>query len=220
MFWKKISPLLLQSRFCHILNIIYEKSDKTAKWLATHGVTANKLTFIGLCFALLGLNFLALEHYFMAFLCLIANRICDILDGQIAREKGITAFGAFFDIFADYVSSAIFLWGFVLASPQNNASAGAFGLAMLTISASSLLGYSVVSGMNYKQLNQTDKKICAWGALQNSDHFMALLCMCVLPKYFTIFAIIFGLAAMGKTLLLVSGAYYTLEIAKKGKLKK
>lgn len=202
---------------CRLFNEIFRRLDLWAMWLIKHRVSADMVTFAGIGFALLGLNFLALSQFFAAFICLLLNRLADIMDGRIARRVKITRFGVFLDIFADYTSYALFIWGFILAAPEYNGGAGAFLLTTLAVSAAALLGFSSVSGLNFRKLNRSVLSLCAWGTLQNIDHFTALILMCLMPRYFVVLAILFGLISLGKTLLIVSGAYYTLEIARKGK---
>lgn len=212
-FKSKIS----QFSSCGYMNKLYFYFERVAKMLLHYHISANMLTLVGLGFAVLGLNFLALGSYFFAFICLILNRLCDVLDGFVARQKGITAFGAFFDIFSDYASAALFLWGFILSDITGNASSGSFYLMILTFSVAAVLGYTTISGFNFRKINQSGMHICAFGALQNSDHFIAIFFMCLIPSWFNVFAILFSLISVGKTMLLISGAYYTLEIAQKGK---
>ena len=86
---------------CSALNYFYDISEKTVDWLAQYSIKANAITLGGLFFAVLGVNFLAMEYYFSALVCLLLNRWCDVLDGISARRQEITAFGAFFDIAAE-----------------------------------------------------------------------------------------------------------------------
>ncbi len=211
MFTKKLQPYI-----CKIANLSYAKTLIIAKWLLKHNISANIITFSGIIMAGFGLNFLALENYFLAFLCLLLNRICDILDGICARLKNITQFGIFFDIVADYTSFALFLWGFILANPLQNATGGTFMLICLIISAVSLLTYALISKQDYKELNESNIKICLWGNIQNFDTFIALTLMCLFYEYFILISIFFGLLLLGKSLLIISRAYYTLEIKGKG----
>lgn len=206
---------LAASTACPALNYLYRKSDTAAHWLYKHRISPNLITLTGLLFALLGLNFLAMDSYFVAFLCLLGNRICDILDGMVARIKGITAFGAFFDTFADYTSAALFIWGFIMANTSNNAPAAGFLMFSLLVSATSLLGYAMVSRQSYYKLNKSKIKICLWGNIQNLDTYTGLSIMCLLPSYFIPIAIFFGLLSVGKSLLIISSAYYHLSIATK-----
>lgn len=204
---------------CRFFNILYQKAVTASNWLRHRHISPNMITLTGLLFAILGLNFLAMEYYFLGLMCLLANRLADILDGITARHGQLTAFGAFLDIFADYTSTAMFIWGFILAVPAQNAVAGAFLLVTVTVSAAALLGFTAVSGQNYRRLNRSGFRICAWGTIQNFDTFIALFVMCLLPRIFMPIAIFFGLLSIGKSLLIVSGAYYTLVIAAKGKRK-
>lgn len=207
------------STICTQFTHIYLRLEKAAQWLTAHSIRPNTLTLAGIGFALIGLNFTAMEHYFSAFICFILNRLCDILDGIAARQSKPSLFGAFFDIFADYTSYALFIFGFILAAPQNNGPAGSFYLLTMIISAVSLLGFAMISGQNYRRLNESHLKICWWGTLQNIDNFAALFFMLILPWYFMPIAIFFGLLALGKSLLLLSSSYYKLEIAPKVKNK-
>ncbi len=198
---------------CSSLNSFYAQMEKLAGLLEKHSVNADFITLTGLFFAVLGVNFLAIESYFSAFFCLVFNRLCDILDGVVARRRQITAFGAFFDIVIDYFSLALFIFGFALAIPEKNAVASAFWLLTFTVSVAVLLGLLVVSKQNYHKLNQSQFKICLWGTVQNFDTSLALFLMCICPFWFMPLALFFGIISLGKSLLLISGAYYSLVIA-------
>lgn len=202
---------------CAFLNKSYLWFNKAADFLIRYRIFADRLTFAGIIFAILGLNFLALSQYFFALICLIGNRLCDILDGIIARKTKITRFGIFLDIFADYTAAALFIWGFVLASPSENGASGTFLLLALLVSSTALLAFSSISKINYRNLNQSQYKICAWGIVQNFDHFTALFVMCLFPNYFIALSIFFGIIILGKSALILSGAYYTLVIAPKNR---
>lgn len=211
MYQKKLKPYI-----CKFADFTYQKFHKYAKWLLKHNINADIITFCGIGFAVLGLNFLATESFFLAFICLLLNRLCDILDGMVARLKYITKFGIFFDIVADYTSFCLFLWGFIMANPPQNAIAGSFMLVCLLISAVSLLSFAIISNQDFKKINQSGVKICLWGHIQNFDAFIALVLMCLFNQYFLLISIFFGLLMLGKSLIIVSKAYYTLEIKNKG----
>lgn len=199
---------------------VEKQLENTASWLAKNNVSPNLITLGGLIFAALGLNFLAMEAYFSAFVCLLLNRLCDILDGICARQKQVTPFGAFFDIFADYTSYALFVFGFILANNEDNGAAGAFLLVTLLISVAALLGLAITSEKSFKELNASKANVCMWGTLQNADSSIALILMCLFPAFFMQLAIFFGLLLSGKSLLLLSSAYYNLEILKSNKKSK
>ena len=209
----------LFSTFCkyfgRFLNAFYTLIERFARILIKLHISANMLTFLGLGFALFGLNFAAMESYFLTFVCLIINRLCDVLDGAVARKTAVKPFGIFLDMFADITAAALFIWGFILGNIFENAAAGSFYLVAFMIASTALLSFSIISKQDYAALNQSGLKICYLGAFQNADIFTALTLMCLLPFWFMPIAIFFGLLLIGKTLLIISGAYQTLVIAKR-----
>lgn len=82
------------------------------KSLAKMGISADLMTLIGFVIGIFTINFLALEMYATAILCIILNRICDALDGAIARNSQVTDFGVFLDATLDYVFYAGVIFGF------------------------------------------------------------------------------------------------------------
>ncbi len=213
MKWKNILKKFRNISVSTTGNHFYTLSEKVADWLFEHSVKANAITLSGLFFAVLGVNFLAMEYYVSAFICLILNRWCDVLDGISARRQEVTAFGTFFDITADYLSLGLFIFGFTMAVPEDNAVAGAFLLLTLAFSAAVLLGLAIVSGQNYRKINRSEFKIRLWGTIQNLDVSTALILMNIFPFWFMPLALFFGFISLVKSLLLISSAYYNLVIA-------
>ena len=70
--------------------------------LAGLGVTANGLTFTGLALGLAGAASIALGHIGWGLALIIANRLLDGLDGAVARVRGPSDLGGYFDIVADF----------------------------------------------------------------------------------------------------------------------
>ncbi len=205
---------------CSALNKFDKNTEHMVAFLEKHSISANTITFIGMLFAILGVNFLALEAYFSAFICLLLNRWCDILDGVSARRQGGSSFGMFFDLVADYFSLSLFVFGFALAVPDKNAVAAAFLLLTMIISTASLLNLRIVSKQNDKKTNPSKFRVCMRGAAENFDVTLALFLMCLIPGWFMPLALFFGIISLGKSLLFISGAYYNLVIAVRRKLRK
>jgi len=201
--------------FCLAVNAIDEKTSKIAKVLVKYGISANLITTIGLGFAILGLNFVALGATYWALFCFFMNRIADLLDGAVARLKQIRPFGVFYDLFADYCAYGLFLWGFVLFNPDDYAPSGAFLLLMFLLSAVSLLGYALTAKLPLLSLNLNSKS-CLLSLTHNLDMFLMIMLLCLLPQFFIVLSIFFGGLLALKSLLVLSSAYYSLEISKKG----
>ena len=73
-------------------------------------LSANQITSIGFILGLIMCILIYLKLFFLAIFFLILNRICDGLDGVMARLKVPTYLGAYLDIVLDF----IFYSGFIL----------------------------------------------------------------------------------------------------------
>jgi CDP-diacylglycerol--glycerol-3-phosphate 3-phosphatidyltransferase len=75
------------------------------RYLAARGASPDHLTILGLCLSLLAALFLGRGSFFAAGFVLLLAGLCDMLDGDVARERGIVSqFGAFLDSTLDRVS--------------------------------------------------------------------------------------------------------------------
>ncbi len=112
--------------------------------LARRGISANALTLTGLLLGLGAGVALAGRAWSIALALILLNRLCDGLDGAVARVRGKTDFGGYLDIFADYVFYAAVPVGFAVADPANALPAAVL-LASFLFSGSSFLGYAVIA---------------------------------------------------------------------------
>jgi phosphatidylinositol phosphate synthase len=82
------------------------------RYLASRGVSPDHLTILGLCLSLLAALLLGRGSFFAAGFILLVAGLCDILDGDVARERGMTSvFGAFLDSTLDRVSEGALFVG-------------------------------------------------------------------------------------------------------------
>ena len=56
--------------------------------LSSMGITANQVTITGFALGMMVLPLLALQMYYWALFVGTINRVCDALDGAIARDQG------------------------------------------------------------------------------------------------------------------------------------
>ena len=59
------------------------------------GCTADRMTLCGFLFAILAFLALTFSLFIAALLCILINRLCDGLDGALARRAGSSDAGAF-----------------------------------------------------------------------------------------------------------------------------
>ena len=82
-------------------------------------LSANQITIIGFIFGLMMCLFIYLEFFFLAIFFLTLNRICDGLDGVMARLKAPTYLGAYLDIVLDFIFYSAFILIFGLLDTNN-----------------------------------------------------------------------------------------------------
>ena len=75
------------------IKVIRWPLSKCADALNNFDITANQITLFGFALGCLAFPALALEQYTVALMFILLNRICDGLDGALARIQGISDAG-------------------------------------------------------------------------------------------------------------------------------
>ena len=74
-----------------------------AKPFVRFGISANQITIVGFLLGMLAVPAIIAEHFTVALVLIIINRICDGLDGAVARQTHTTDAGGFLDISLDFI---------------------------------------------------------------------------------------------------------------------
>jgi len=194
--------------------------DAVGKSLHETGISANSVTVAGFIIGLLAINFLAMNMYGYALICILFNRACDALDGAIARYAGKTDFGVFLDASLDYMFYAGVIFGFALANPSQNAVAATFLMFGFAAAAATLLSYAVVAYRNNAQQQRPEigrSPFYLGGIAQGSETLIALIILCLVPGLFMPIAIILGCLSLVKAFSVIVTAYYNFIIAPRKK---
>lgn len=112
--------------------------------LARAGISANAVSVAGgACGAAAGV---AVAHgaFTAALALIVASRLCDGLDGGIARATQKTDFGAYLDVVADYVFYAAVPLGFAVHDPRL-ALPAAMLLGGFLLASASFLGFAILA---------------------------------------------------------------------------
>ena len=165
------------------------------KALARAGITANMLTFAGLLLGLGGAAAIAYGQFTLGLALILANRLADGLDGAVARVKGPTALGGYFDIVADFAFYVSVPVGFGVANAENT-------LAALVLTASfvltgvSFLAFAVIAAERGEETAAHGKKsfFYSTGLAEGTETVVVLSVMALLPHYFVPLA--YGYAAL------------------------
>ena len=167
-----------------------------ARPLARAGVSANALTWIGFAIGLLAAVLVSQGAFLSGLLAIGASRVCDALDGAVARQTQATDLGGFLDITLDFVFYASIPLAFAVADPARNALAAAVLLASFVGTASSFLAFAVIAAKRgLDNLAVPDKSFYFVGGLTEGTETLAFFAACCLwPHYFAPLA--YGFAAL------------------------
>ncbi len=176
--------------------------------LARLGCTANGMTIAGLLIGLSAALLIYMGHPWLALIPLILSRLADGLDGAVARATQKTDFGGYFDISADFLFYGSVPFAFVLMSPAENGSAGAFLLASFYFNGTSFLGYAILAEKRGMTTSAQGAKSLYYshGLLEGGETILFFVCLCLFPDWFAPLAWIFGTACFVTGLLRIHAA--------------
>jgi phosphatidylglycerophosphate synthase len=177
------------------------------------GITANQVTISGFLVGLTVLPLLAFEYYLLAVAVILVNRICDGIDGALAREGKASDAGAFLDIVLDFIFYSAVVLGFALANPEQNALASAVLLFAFMGTGSSFLAFAIMAERRSIQSMQYPTKGFYYlgGLAEGTETICLLLACCLFPSNFIWIALGFSLICMVTTTTRIVGGYYSLQ---------
>ena len=187
--------------------------DVPAGMLVGLGATANAITALGGIFG--GVAFVCISIGWMegGLGFILANRLCDGLDGAVARRVGTTDFGGFLDIVVDFIFYAAMPLAFALYDPSNAVPA-AFVIFTFMGTGASFLAFAIIAGkrgiktdalspaMNFGGMRggiRGKAFYYASGLAEGGETFLFLCLICLFPSWFAIIAIGFGVLCLVTT---------------------
>ena len=162
--------------------------------LAAAGVAADAVTWAGLALGLLAGAAVAGEWYWLAIALIAASRMCDGLDGVVARLRAATDFGGFLDIVLDFAFYGAIPLGFVLADPQANGVAGAVLLFAFYVNGASFLAYAVMAQKRGIASRARGEKSLYFttGLAEATETLAVFIAACLFPDWFPVLAYVFA----------------------------
>ena len=169
-----------------------------ARMLARAGISANTLTFSGLGLGWLAALAIALQAPLLGATLILLSRLCDGLDGAVARRNGTTDRGGFLDISLDFLFYASIPLAFAIADPARNALAAAVLLAAFVGAGTVFLAFAVIAAKRQKhgQMHSAaypNKSFYFLGGLTEATETLAFfIAMCLWPAAFATLAYVFA----------------------------
>ncbi|WP_305407723.1 CDP-alcohol phosphatidyltransferase family protein [Photobacterium leiognathi] len=198
-------------RFC--IKILKTPLETSATKLHNCGVSANQVTLFGFLIGCLTLPALITEHYLLALFFILFNRLCDGLDGAVARIEGITDAGGFLDISLDFLFYSLVPFGFILANPEQNAIAGALLIFSFIGTGSSFLAFAIMASKQGIENPVYKHKSLYYmsGLTEGTETIGCFVLFCLLPQHFSTIAYIFAAACWFTTFTRIYGGFNTLK---------
>jgi phosphatidylglycerophosphate synthase len=168
--------------------------DRLGGSLARRGVSADAVTVVGFAIGLVAAAAIAAELYALGLSLILASRLCDGLDGAIARHTAKTDFGGYLDIVLDFGFYGLIPLAFALARPDANAVAGAVLIASFYLNGASFLAYAIMAERRGLETGaRGPKSLYFTTGLAEATETIAVFClMCLMPGSFPVIAYFFA----------------------------
>ena len=167
--------------------------DPVGRGLAAAGVTANQVSVVGFVLGIAAATAVASGGTVLAVVLLAVNRLCDGLDGAVARASGPTDLGGFLDITLDFIIYSAIVFAFALADPAN-ATAAAFLIFSFVGTGTSFLAFAIIAQKRDISTDIRGKKsfFHLGGLTEGLETIIFLTAVIIMPSYFGPLAWSFG----------------------------
>jgi len=195
------------------LQMLRGRLDRGAAYLRRHGVHPDLVTVTGFVLGMVAVIMLACHWFLTALLFILLNRLCDGLDGALARQEKPTGAGAFLDISLDFIFYGAVVFGFALADPVQNGFAASLLLLAFIGTGASFLGFAIVAEQKQlKNITYPGKGFYYLGGLtEGTETLIFFILMCLMPGRFVPLAVIFAILCLLTAASRVVGGYYQLK---------
>jgi phosphatidylglycerophosphate synthase len=156
-------------------------------------IRADQITWVGFAIGLLCMMAVAQGWYGIGLILLLANRLCDGLDGAVARLTRPTDRGAYLDIVLDFLFYAGFVFACAIARPQE-ALAAAFLIFSFVGTGTSFLASAIIAAQRNWPVDAGRKKGFAHlgGLTEGTETILVFVAILLWPDAFAVLAWIFG----------------------------
>lgn len=161
--------------------------------LAGLGFSAATVTVAGFALGLAGCCAIVFQQYLSGLGLLLANRVCDGLDGAVARSTRATDAGGYLDSVLDTVFYAMVPLAFAIARAEN-ALPAAFLVFAFAGTGGSFLAHAALAAKRGSTGHLTQGKAFFYhrGLMEGTETIVFFCLFCLLPDQFPLLAWIFG----------------------------
>lgn len=187
----------------YLVPVVDRMLKPPARLLAARGIEADHVTLAGFAVGGLAVPAIAFGWWKLALVAILINRLCDGLDGAVARVTKPTERGAFLDIALDFVFYALIPMGFALYDPTTNALPAVVLLSAFLGTGSSFLAFAVIAAKRGEDAPRFPTKGIYYlgGLTEGFETIFLFVLMCLYPSAFPYFAYGFAAACAVTTVL-------------------
>ena len=196
-----------------INRLIAPVSEVIADQLKRIGITPDAVTLTGFCIGMAAVPMLWSGRFTSALLLILFNRICDGLDGALARRTSPSDAGAFLDITLDFIFYSAIIFGFALADPPRNGLWAALLIFSFVGTGSSFLAFAIMAAKHgiTSSTDQTKSMYYLEGLTEGTETILFFILICLFPNYFPQLAVLFSMLCGITTTTRVIGGYRRLK---------
>jgi phosphatidylglycerophosphate synthase len=183
------------------------------KPLISLGITADQVTIFGFVLGMLAVPAIIAEQFNLALGLILFNRMCDGLDGAVARQTISTDAGGFLDISLDFIFYSAIVFAFIVSHPEQNAVAGSLLMLSFTATGSCFLAFAIMASKHDIDNPQyPNKSMHYMGGLAEGFETIVVLCLfCLVPEHFVHIALIYAAACCITAGIRIVMGYQTLS---------
>jgi phosphatidylglycerophosphate synthase len=178
----------------HIAPLIKPAMDGLARQLVKVGAKADQVTLLAFALGLCAAVLIAFQYYLTGAAMVLLSRLCDALDGAVARQTEATDAGGFLDISLDFLFYASIPLAFAIADPVANALPAAVLLAAFMGTGSSFLAFAALAAKRgLTNIDYPHKSFYFLGGLAEATETLAFfMAMCLWPQHFEVLAYLYA----------------------------
>ena len=164
--------------------------------VAATGISANGVTLVGFVIGLAAAIAISLGAFLPGALLILVSRLCDGLDGVVARRNGATDFGGYLDIVLDFAFYGMIPFAFAAYAPTQFALPAAVLLLSFYINGASFLAFAILAEKKKLMEEPRGKKSIFFttGLAEASETLAVFMVMCLKADWFP--ALAYGFAAV------------------------
>lgn len=174
--------------------------NAAGRFLSAKGISAGVMTVVGFLTGIAAMAFIAIGKYSLGALCIFLNRLCDGLDGAIARASAPTDFGGFLDIVCDFIIYTGIIFAFGL-SRKDNLIYALFLMFSFVGPMVSFLAYGILAAKGGVTTTARGVKSFYYlgGICEGTETAFILILMAIIPPYFGALCVIYGVLCWATT---------------------